>query len=194
MNKWTFTKKRRADRFQSGGVTVSQGVIHRLRLTPHTTLQALHAAEGLHAWQVTDKKAEPHTYRIYLHGFDGTAALLDFAEQIARYVVKLAPKGTSESTLEELKTLIQLVYSMESKSLKGHYQRQALRAILSVRQINTTRDRNNQTPRLIHQAALCAKLALQAHNETLAEPRALPDFNLILEATLLDHMMRGPQT
>ena len=163
--RWFFTKKRRADRFQVDGVPVAQGITHALRAPQQTTLQALHAAEGLYAWYVVDHADG----RMYLHGFDATEALLKYVQEIGFYLTR--PKTDDET-----------------------YTRLALKAVTIADQINTTRDRTNSTPAKIHQIALCAKQALKSYNDTLESPAVLPDFDEILSSTLFDHMIKSTNT
>lgn len=164
--RWFFTKKRRADRFQVDGVPVAQGITHALRAPQQTTLQALHAAEGLYAWYVLDHADG----RMYLHGFDATETLLKYVQEVTFY---LAPMLNDENT--------------------SVHNRLAHKAVMIADQINTTRDRTNSTPAKIHQIALCTKQALKSYNDTLESPAVLPDFDEILNNTLFDHMIRSTQ-
>ena len=190
MTAWFFTKKRKADRFQVDGIPVAQGVTHRLKVPHRTTLQALHMAEGLYAWKIHDTDLpDSYTQRVYLHGFDATPALMAFADQIKHYISTLVPEGISaESSEIELRNILKMVYSLESTTTQHAYERMAIQSLYNLSQVNTIRDRNNQTPRHIHQAANAAKIGIKLYISTLDHELTPPDFNKILDSYLVDHM------
>jgi len=187
MTAWFFTKKRKADRFQVDGVPVAQGVTHRLKVPHRTTLEALHMAEGLYAWKIHDTVLlDGYTQRVYLHGFDATPALMAFADQIKLFVKRLSP--TDETSEAGLSNILKMVYSQKGTTTQHDYERMVIQCLYNLSRINTVRDRNNQTPRLIHQAANAAKLGIKLYISTLDYELTPPDFNKLLDSYLVDHM------